>query len=227
MSVLSIQHLQSHGVKVILVTNRTPQKAAELAEQIKGRAIPFDNLVNCLAESDIVISSTGSPHFIVRKEQVQHAMALRKNRLMFFIDIAVPRDIDPQVNSIDNVFLYDIDDLKSVAEKNLQERKKEAEKAEEIVSREAEFFWNKLKTFDIVPTIREIQSRIDQMRQREMNITLKKLGPLSPEQKEAIEKLTFSLTNKILQTSFSELKELANQPDGLEKIELIKKLFRL
>lgn len=227
MSLLSIQHLQSRGVRVILVTNRTFQKAAELAEQIKGRAVPFENLIDCLSESDIVISSTGSETFIVRTEHALRAMNLRKNRPMFFIDIAVPRDIDPQINQIDNTFLYDIDDLRAVADKNRQERQKEAQRAEEIVSQETEIFWGKLKAMDIAPTIREIQSRIDSMRKREMERTLKKLGPLTPEQQEAIEQLTASVTDKIVQSSFSELRQLANQPDGAEKIGLIKKLFRL
>jgi glutamyl-tRNA reductase len=227
MSVLAIQHLQSRGVKVILVTNRTFQKAAELAEQIKGRAVPFENLIDCLAESDIVISSTGSPTFIVKKDHVQHAMSVRRNRPMFFIDIAVPRDIDPQINELGNVFLYDIDDLHSVAEKNRQHRQKEAEKAEQIVLQESELFWNKLKALDIAPTIRDIQQHIEELRKREIDLTLKKMGPLSDEQKEALDQLTLSLANKILQNSYSELRELANQPDGLEKIELIRKLFRL
>ena len=227
MSVLALQHLQSHGVKVILVTNRSFQKAAELAEQIKGRAVPFENLSDCLAESDIVISSTGSPTFIVKKDQVHGAMSVRRNRPIFFIDIAVPRDIDPQINQLDNVFLYDIDDLRSVAEKNREKRHKEAEKAEEIISHESELFWNKLKAADIAPTIREIQQHIDDLRAHEMELTLKKMGPLSDSQKEALDHLTASLTNKILQKSYSELRQLANQPDGLEKIELIRKLFRL
>ena len=127
--------LQSRGVKLILVINRTFQKAAELAEAIKGRAAPFEALHDCLVESDIVISSTGSENFIVKKEDAQRAIGLRRNRPIFFIDIAVPRDIDPRINELDNTFLYDIDDLKVVVEKNRKERNKEAEKAEELVSR--------------------------------------------------------------------------------------------
>jgi glutamyl-tRNA reductase len=110
---------------------------------------------------------------------------------------------------------------------NHQKRQKEAEKAEEIILRESELFWNKLKAADIAPTIRDIQQQIDRLRSHEIELTLKKMGPLSTEQKEALEQLTASLTNKILQRSYSELRQLANQPDGLEKIELIRKLFRL
>jgi glutamyl-tRNA reductase len=226
MSVLSIRHLQSRGIRLILITNRTFQNAAELAEKIKGRAVPFEDLQNCLAEADIVISSTGSPRFLIKKEDAQRAIALRKNRPMFFIDIAVPRDIDPQINQLDNTFLYDIDDLKSVAESNRKEREKEAEKAEEIVLHESEFFWNRLKSYDIVPTIREIQNQVELIRQQELERALKQFGTLDPEQRKAIDALTTNLANKILQNSFAELRQLANQPDGVEKIELIKKIFR-
>jgi glutamyl-tRNA reductase len=227
MSLLAIQHLQSHGVKLILVTNRTFQKAADIAQQIKARAVPFEDLENCLAESDIVISSTGSPTFIVKKEHAQKAMSIRRNRPMFFIDIAVPRDIDPQINQIDNIFLYDIDDLQSVVEKNRQQRQKEAEHAEQMISQEAEVFWNRLKSMDIAPTIREIQNRIEHLRQHELELTLKKLGAISDGQKASLDELTASLTDKLVQRAYSELRQLANQPDGLEKIELIRKLFRL
>ncbi len=227
MSLQSIRHLQSRGIRLVLVTNRTFQNAAELAESINGRAVPFDSLVDCLAEADIIISSTGSSNFIVRKDDILRAMATRKNKPIFLIDIAVPRDIDPQINQIDNTFLYDIDDLKNVAEANRKEREKEADRAEEIVAREAELFWNRLKTLDIAPTIREIQAGIDTLRQSEIERTLKKIGPLTAEQREALENLANSLTNKITQSSFAELRHLANQPDGVEKIALIRKLFKL
>lgn len=227
MSVHAIRHLQSRGIHQILVTNRTYEKAAEIAEQIKGCAVPFEELPQRLSQADIVISSTGSKEFILKKEDVQRAMAARKNRPAFFIDIAVPRDIDPRVNEIDNTFVYDIDDLKNVADVNRKEREKEADKAEEIVLAEAESFWHKLKTHEIHPTIREIQSKIEELRRNEIERSMKKLGPLTDEQKQALEQLTSSLTNKILQSSFAELRHLTHEPDGLEKIELIRKLFKL
>jgi glutamyl-tRNA reductase len=227
MSLLTIQYLQNHGVKLILVANRTYERASELASQINGRALSMVDLAKSLDEADIVLSSTGSSTFLITKEHVLQAMGLRKNRPMFFIDIAVPRDIDPKINEIGNVFLYDIDDLKIVADQNRKEREKEAQKAEELVQKEADVFWTRLKAFDVAPTIREIHARIEALRRKEIEMTLKKLDSVTPEQKEAIEQLTSSMTNKILQSSFAELKNLSNQPDGLEKIELIKKLFRL
>ncbi|HEY4490883.1 MAG TPA: glutamyl-tRNA reductase [Acidobacteriota bacterium] len=227
MSLLSMKHLKARGIKKILVTNRTFQKAAEIAESIQGRAVPFETLPDCLGESDIVISSTGSTNFIVKKEDLERAMTVRKNRPMFLIDIAVPRDIDPQINQVNNVFLYDIDDLKTVADQNRKERLKEAEKAEALVMAEAEAFWSKVKTLEVTPTIQEIKARMAELSKHEIELTLKKMGPTTPEQREAIERLAASLTQKIVQSSFSELRSLANQPDGLDKIELIKKLFRL
>lgn len=227
MSVHAIRHLQSRGVRQILVANRTYEKAAEIAGQVQGQAVAFKDLSQRLAESDIVISSTGSPQFIIRKDDVQRAMTLRKNRPIFFIDIAVPRDIDPEINKIDNTFVYDIDDLKNVAEANRKERQREAEKAEEIVTAEAQLFWQKLKTHEIHPTIREIQNKIEELRRHEIERSMKRLGPLTDEQKQALEQLTSSLTNKILQSSFAELRQLSHEPDGLEKIELIRKLFRI
>lgn len=227
MSVLAIQHLRSKGVRQILVANRTHAKAEEIAQQVEGKAVPFEERMHSLAEADIVISSTGSSEFIIGKDDAQYAMGVRKNRPMFFIDIAVPRDVDPQINTIDNVFLYDIDDLKAVTDKNRRERQKEAEKAETIIEFEADVCWRKIKALDVAPTIQEIQLQIDEIRRKEIERTRKKLGTLTPEQEEAIERMTSSLTNKILQTSFAELRKLANQPDSIEKIELIRKLFRL
>ena len=227
MSLHAIRHLKSRGIHLILVTNRTYQKAAEIAEQVQGRAVAFEDLPSRLSEADIVISSTGSTEFILRKEDVHRAMTLRKNRPIFFIDIAMPRDIDPRVNEIANTYVYDIDDLKNMADANRKEREQEAEKAEQIVLAEAESFWHKLKTHEIHPTIREIQSKIEELRKSEIERSMKKLGPLTEEQQKALEQLTSSLTSKILQSSFAELRHLSHEPDGLEKIELIRKLFKL
>ena len=154
MGLLSVRHLRSRGVRKLIIINRTFQKAADLAVEIKGHAAPLEALSECLAEADIVISSTGSQRFLIHREDAQLAISQRKNRPIFFIDIGVPRDVDPEVNQLANVFLYDIDDLKTVMDKNLKEREKEAEKAEEMIAREAESFWNRLKELDIAPTIR-------------------------------------------------------------------------
>lgn len=225
MSLLSIQHLRSHGVTKLLITNRTFQKAAEMAEQTGGRAVLFQELDRCLEEADIVISSTGSPSFIVGRDQMQRAMARRKNKPVLLVDIAVPRDIDPDVNHIGNVFLYDIDDLSNVAAANKIERQKEAQKAELIVEQEAEIAWKKLKEQEVGPTIREIQQKIEQLCQHELDISMRKFGEATQEQKLGMERLAFSLAQKLLQGPFCELRQLAVEPDGSEKIQFIRRLF--
>ena len=222
MSVLSIRHLQSHGVKNMLIANRTFQKAAEIATQVGGTAVPFETLADHLSQSDIVISSTGSSDFILRKDQVARAMALRKNRPMLLVDIAMPRDIDPQVHEIGNVYLYAIDNLKALTERNQQERREEAREAEEIVAREAQICWSKLKELDAAPAIQELQGKAEELRRREVESGLLQLGDVSEEQKLGIETLAARLVDKILQGYFCEMRQLAAQPDGLEKIQYIR-----
>ena len=226
MGLLALQHLRANGVQRILLTNRTFPKAAMLAAQIKGTVVAFEEFRESLAEADIVIGASGSPHFVVAKEHIQRAMSDRKNRPMFLMDIAIPRDLDPQIHEIGNVFLYDLDDLKNVAEKNRHERKKEAEVAEGIVRQEADTFWRKLQALDVNPTIRKIHERIEEVSRQELALTLSKTGSISHEQQLKIEKLVSRLMDKILQCPFSELRQLAGQPGSLEKIDFIGRLFQ-
>lgn len=225
MSVLSIQHLRAHGVKKVLVANRTFQKAVDLAGQVGAEAVPLSDMVESLAGADIVISSTGSSDFIVTREQMEAAMARRKNRPVLLIDIAVPRDIDPKVHEIGNVFLYDIDDLQNVVEINRQSRRQEALKAEAIVEREAVETWNKLQMQKVAPAIREIQQRMEHLCKQELERSYREFGKATDQQKEGIENLAHSLAQKLLQGPFSEIRKLVNQPDGERKIQFIQALF--
>ena len=227
MGLLALQHLQAHGVQKFLFVNRTFSKAAELAEQINGRAIPFEHLNTSLAEADMVIGSSGSPDFVVQKEHVERAMSQRKNRPMFLIDIAVPRDMDPQIHQMGNVFLYDLDDLKRVSEENRFEREKEAEAAEEIVRQEADVFWKRLQRLDANPTIRQIHAGIQEVCKEELERTISRMGSITQEQQQKIEKLVSRLTDQILQCPFSELRQLAGHPGNLDKIDFIGRLFQL
>jgi glutamyl-tRNA reductase len=227
MGLLSLQHLQAHGIHRFLITNRTFSKAEELAHQIQGRAIPFDDINTVLAEADIVIGSSGSPNFVLQKEHVEKAMLQRKNRPMFLIDIAVPRNMDPQIHKIGNVFLYDIDDLETVSQKNRSEREKEAVLAEEIVRSEAETFWRKLQGLDVNPTIRQIHAGIQEVCKQELSRTLSKMGSVTQEQQQKIEALVSRLSDRILQCPFSELRQLAGQPESVEKIDFIGRLFQV
>lgn len=225
MSMLAIQHLRSHGISELIVTNRTLERAIEIALQIEGRAVPFEEHLQWLAKADIVISSTGCPQLILGKEEIQKAMTIRKNRPLFLIDIAVPRDIDPDAHKIPNVFVYDMDNLQDVAARNSAKRAKEAVKAEEIVNREATLHWKKLMALDVSPTIQEIQQRVEDLCKDELEDGFRRLGDIPEEQKLALERLATGLVNKIVQGPFIELRHLAAEPDSGDKIRFVRSLF--
>ncbi len=198
MAELAAQHLLTNGVDKIIVANRTLERAVELARSLNGTAICLDEIEDALIEADIVISSTGAPGIIVKKEQIQKIMRPRRHRLLFFIDIAVPRDIDPTINDIDNVYLYDIDELKDVVEENKAEREKEAHKAERMVEAEVIKFISWMDTLDVVPIIQKLQEKAEKVRLQEIARSQKRLGELTQKQRDALEILTKSITNKIL-----------------------------
>ncbi len=224
---LAAKHLLNSGASGIFVTNRTPERAEELAALLQGRAVPFEQLFEYAAQCDIVLSSTGAPHFILGKADGQRLLHERRNRPMFFIDIAVPRDIDPEINNLDNIFLYDIDDLQQVVNANLKERLREAQRGEEIAAQEVEKLMRRLKTLDVVPTIVELQAHLEQIRRQEIVRLRSQLGGLTPEQQEAVEAITKGMVNKILHAPITHLKHLAQQPDGLKLVETVRKMFNL
>jgi len=187
---LAGQHLVRGGIRKVLVTNRTWERAIELAERFHGEAVPFTDLSSALLRVDIVLSSTGSPDFILRKKEVGTIIKTRKNRPLFFIDVAVPRDIDPRVNTVDNVYLYDIDDLQEVAEANLKGRQQEAQKAEAIVSVEVEKFCRWSQSQNVIPVIVSLKDRFEGIREKELQKTLAALPGLSDKEKNALENLT-------------------------------------
>jgi glutamyl-tRNA reductase len=209
------------------VTNRTYERAVELATQFEGEPVHFDRLLEYLTQVDIVISSTGSPKFIVTKKTAEGLIAARKNRPIFLVDIAVPRDIDPEINTIDNMFVYDIDDLQQVADANLRERRREAERAEKIIEEEVDKMMNRLKTSQVAPTIISLHSELDRIRLAEIERFRAKLGDLTPEQEQAVEALTRSIINKIAHPPVNEMKKLASHPDGTHFVEFVKKAFNL
>lgn len=225
MSELAARHLLRSGARTIFVANRTYARAQELATAWGGRAIQYDELLNHVAQADIIISSTGAPHYIIKKEHGIRFLAERKNRPMFFIDIAVPRDIDPELNTLDNVFVYDIDDLEQVVAANRREREREAVRAEEIVEHEVDRLLARLKRLELAPTILALQERLHGLRQQELERA--RLGALTAEQRAAVEEMTRSLVNKILHGPLTELKRLPQEPDGLKFIEFIRKVFQL
>ncbi len=227
MGELAAKHLRRSGAHRIFVTNRTWERAQEMARLFSGHAVEYTRFQSMLHEMDIVIASSGAPHYILNREDMQRAIALRKNRPMFLIDIAVPRNIDPAVNDIEGVFLYDVDDLEGVVNANLRERGKQAEQAEAIVSHEVEQMMARLKIEEVTPTIISLQEQLEVIRAAEVARTLRRMPALTPEQQQQIEVMTRSIINKIAHGPISELRRNAGQPEGNQAIELIRKVFHL
>jgi glutamyl-tRNA reductase len=214
MSELAARHLIEHGAGSILVANRTQSNAEKIAAEFSSASvltavIPFDDIYDQAARADIVITSTGSPQKIFSRSHGQHFLQRRRNRPMFFIDIAVPRDVDPRMNEVEGCFVYDIDDLQQVAAANLADRSREAEAAETIVSREVEKYEQRLQSRDAVPAILALQQSAEAIREAELARSAKRLADLTPAQREAVEAMTRSLTAKLLHPQLTALRESA------------------
>ncbi len=227
MSELAARHLMAHGAASIFVANRTYDRAAVLAEKFGGQAIHFEELYETADRADIVITSTGSPRAIFRREHGELFLSRRKNRPMFFIDIAVPRDVDPQMNKLDGIFVYDIDDLQQAVAANTSDRRKEAERAERIIDNEIERFQARLQTREVEPTIVSLQDHLETIRQAEIDRVRGRLGKLSPEQELAIETLTRGIVSKIMHTPISTLKTAARESEATPMIDVVRRIFNL
>jgi glutamyl-tRNA reductase len=227
MSELAAKHLLRSGASAIYVTNRTYERAVQLAEAFHGTAIVFEQLFEHLPKADIVISSTGAAGYVVNKEHVARILSARRNRPVFFVDIAVPRDIDPLVNELDNAFVYDIDDLGQVVEANKKQREREAVWAEEIVQEEVQKTMRRLASRDLVPTIVALEDRLNAIREGEVERYNTRLGNLTPEQRQAVDALTRGIMNKILHGPITELKSGAGQPEQAALVRLVRKIFGL
>jgi glutamyl-tRNA reductase len=227
MAELALRHLMEDGVRSILVANRSYDRAAALAKQFQGRAVTFDDFPAEMVEADIVISSTAAPHAILRREEMEAITLRRRHRPIFLIDIANPRDIDPACNEVDNVYLYNIDDLQAVVAANLQGRGREAERAGGIIEREVEVFQEWLRGLDVVPTIVSLRSRIEEIRATELAKAMARLGELSPQQRETIAAMTTAMVNKILHQPMTELRRRAVQQDAHLYSSVLRRLFGL
>src|ERR1700719_1809370 len=227
MSELAARHLRRSGATHIFVTNRTHERAVEMAQVFDGKIIEYTKLMAFLPEVDIVITSSGAPHYILTRDEMKKVIDARRNRPMFLIDIAVPRNIEPSVNKLDNVFLYDIDDLQKVVDTNLVGRMESAEEAEAIIREEVERMMARLKTREVVPTIVSLQEQLEKLRIAELTRMRGKFGSLTPEQEEALIALTKGIINKIAHGPISELRRQANEPDGNQVVIAIRKVFRL
>ncbi len=228
MAELAVEHLIRNRVGDIYVANRTFERGLELARKFNGQAVRFEEIPSCLQTADIIISSTGSPQAVIRKDQVKPVLRSRKNRPLFFIDIAVPRDIDPDVNRLSNTYVYDIDDLKGIIEENIEDRNKEALKGERIADEAVIRFRQWYDSLDVVPTIIDLRKKIDAIAETEMEKTLHGLDRLTPEDREAVRRMIHAMINKIMHDPTVFLKQNGCQGNHQSLyIDITRKLFRL
>lgn len=211
MSEQATRHLVNQGAASVLVTNRTFERAEQLAQRFGGKAVRFDDLYAHADQADIIITSTGSAQPVFRREHAQQFLQQRRGRPMFFIDIAVPRDVDPAVNKLDGIFLYDIDDLQSVAGSHLKERSNAAELAEAMILAEVTQYQRRLHALNVAPEIVQFQQSAEQIRVRELRRLASRLQGLSPEQAAAVEALTRGLVNKFLHQPLQAIKAAASE----------------
>jgi glutamyl-tRNA reductase len=224
MGELAARHLLGNGVGRLMVTNRTFDRAVELAREFNATPVPFEQFATYLPMADIVIGSTAATSFVLGEAMVHEALRERKGRPMFCIDLSVPRNFDPRINAIDNVYLYDIDDLGKVAEENRDERGREADKAEHIVSEEVESFWRWLGHLEVVPTIVALREKMEAIRRTELQKTLAALKDLDPREREALEAMTEAIVNKILHTPITRLKQRDQRSEAFY-IDAARRLF--
>lgn len=224
---LTAKHLHSNGATKIQVVNRTLEKAQEVAAQFSGVAYTFEQAQSALEQADIMISSTASKQYILTRADVESLMRKRRNKPLFMIDIAVPRDFDPSIADIDNVFLYDIDDLKDIVESNLAQRKQEAIKIEAMIKEEIEQFVSWYQTLGVVPLIRALHSKATDVHESTMDSLTKKLPDLTDQELKVIRKLTKSMVNQMIQEPVERIKEMAGEKRADEAMALFTQLFDL
>lgn len=224
---LAAKHFLNNGVRGVMVTNRTYERALRLAEEFDGKAIAFEDLLDHLHKVDIVLTSTGAPHYIIKQKDVEEVIRRRKLKPMFFIDIAVPRDIEPKVNDVENVYLYDMDDLQNVVASNLQQRAEEAKKAEAIIDEEIGQFYRWISNLEVTPTIVALRSKFDEVRKNELAKTLSSWKDLPPDAEKRLEALTSAIINKLLHPPTSALKSTGQGGRADLYVDALRALFDL
>jgi glutamyl-tRNA reductase len=227
MGELAAKHLRRSGADRIFITNRTWERAEEMAKLFDGRPIEYTRFLDILHEVDIVITSSAAPHYILTREDMQRVIAQRRNKPIYLIDIAVPRNIDPRVNEIEGVFLKDVDDLEGVVNANIQQRGKQADQAEKIVEAEVEQMLARLRLEEVTPTIIGLQAQLEEIRLAEVTRTLRRMPGLTAEQQQQIDVMTKSMVNKIAHGPISELRRNAGQPEGSVVIDAIRRVFHI
>lgn len=227
MAELALKHLIEGGANEILISTRDLKKAGRLALKYRGTAVAYENFLPKMAEADIVICSTGAPYYLITPEAVKGLIKERKNSPIFMIDISVPRNIDPEVNEIENIFLYDIDDLNDIAAHNLNERTEEARQAETLIENEVLATDNWVKFLDVIPTVIELKEKGEEIRKKELAKLFSKLDGLTSEQISAIDGLTAAIINKLLHAPVVILKKQSDTFDGSLYLDAARKLFNL
>jgi glutamyl-tRNA reductase len=224
MGALAARHLLANGVGGMMVTNRTFDRAVELAREFHATPVPFEQFAKYLPMADIVIGATAATAYVLSEAMVHDALRERKGRPIFCIDLSVPRNFDPRINAIDNVYLYDVDDLGAVADENRDGRSREAEKAEHIVSEEVESFWRWLGHLEVVPTIVALREKMEAIRRGELQKTLNALKDLGPREREALASMSEAIVNKILHTPITRLKQRDRRSEAFY-IDAARRLF--
>ena len=227
MAELAVEHLKRQGVARLIVANRTLSRGQELAGRFGGTAVSLAELESQLLSADIVISSTGASEVILTKDQVKSVLRRRKQRPLFLIDIAVPRDLDPAINDLDNVYLYNIDDLHVAIQANLEHRQEEAVKAVRIIELETQKFLQWRETLAVTPTIVALRDKAQQICEAELKKTLPQLGVLTPEQEKSLEVLAESIALKLLHDPFVYLKRNHHPKNRSRDLDLTRRLFNL
>jgi glutamyl-tRNA reductase len=227
MAELALEHLKSQGAEGIVIANRTLERGLRLAQRFGGKAVSLEELEVELLTADVLLSSTGSESYLLTREQLKTVMRRRRQRPVFMIDIGVPRDLDPRINDLDNVYLYNIDDLKEVVEENQERRQEAAVQAERLVAAETLKFMDWLKTLEVYPTIISLREKAQGICQAELKKTLAHLGPLTVEQEQALEVLTESITHKLLHDPIVFLKGNHHRKRGQAELALVRRLFNL
>lgn len=227
MSELTARHLVENGVNTVFVSNRRFERAALLADKFKGVAVPFEDFMKSAVKADIVITSTGAPHYIIRTLDVAHLMPKRQGRPIIFIDIAVPRDVEPEVEAISGVNLYNIDDLEAVVECNIHEREQEARLAEEIIAEELSGLVAKFRYLSYQPTMALLADKAETIRQREVKRALAKLPDCSPEERKVLENMSRMLVRKLLRDPMVRMNEAAMTGSEAPYLEAVRTLFKL
>ena len=224
---LAARHLVAGGVEKMLVTNRTYERAVSLAQEFSGEAIPFEDMPQGLKKADIVMSATNSPQYLIGHDQITKVMKDRRQKPIFFIDIADPRDIEPKVGDVENVYLYNMDDLQKVANENVKDREKEAQKAETLVQDEVVKFVTWYRSLEVTPTIVALRKKFEEIRKKELEKTLSLHPNLSDKEKKSLEALTSAIINKILHMPITLLKQTNEEAIADLYLDALHALFGL